>query len=168
MPDPVFAAPSTSLPCKAKPMVCLCISVTTRYWASCNPSICRVGREERMWEGKRNKKKERKKTLFHFVWPRTALLCLENAVHGNTYLKLSLKKTNVQMQINNAFPFAYIISQRKFLYLPLRVFFDNGKSENLWISLAFIWNKIILINAYNLTIREEMNTILQVGVNINM
>lgn len=23
LPDPVFAAPSTSLPCKAKPMVCL-------------------------------------------------------------------------------------------------------------------------------------------------
>lgn len=88
--------------------------------------------------GQEEQKKERKKTLFHFVWPRTALLCLENAVHGNTYLKLSLKKTNVQMQTNNAFPFAYTISQRKFLYLPLRVFFDNGKSENLWISLAFI------------------------------
>lgn len=67
----------------------------------------------------------------------TALLCLENAVHGNTHLKLSLKK-KVQIQINNVFPFTYIISQRKVLYSPLRVFFDNGKSENLWISLAFI------------------------------
>lgn len=91
----------------------------------------------------------------------TALLCLDS-VHGNTYLKLSLKERNVPMQVNNVFPLTYIIFQRKVLYLPLRVFFDSGKSENLWISLAFIWNKIIWTNAYNLTIREELSSILQV------
>lgn len=30
--------PRTSLPCKANPMVCFCISVTKRYWASCKPA----------------------------------------------------------------------------------------------------------------------------------
>lgn len=38
LPDPVLAAPRTSLPCKANPMVCFCISVTKRYWASCKPA----------------------------------------------------------------------------------------------------------------------------------
>lgn len=56
LPDPVFAAPRTSLPCKAKPMVCLCISVTTRYWASCNPSVCSVGRESSGGKGDKKKK----------------------------------------------------------------------------------------------------------------
>lgn len=48
------------------------------------------------WEEKREcgrgrgtKKKKKEKNIFNFVWPMTALLCLENAVHGNTHLKLS-------------------------------------------------------------------------------
>ncbi len=36
-PEPVFAAPRTSLPCKAKPIVCLWISVGCLYWASWRP-----------------------------------------------------------------------------------------------------------------------------------
>lgn len=137
MPDPVFAAPSTSLPCKAKPMVCLCISVTMRYWASCSPSIWGVRRE-----------REKKYIYLYFSLPRAVFFHLDNTIHGNTHLKLSLRQKIIYMQINNTLISNVITFQIKiYLYSPFRVFFDNGKSENLWISSAFIWNKLSLISA---------------------